>query len=627
MGEKKWRLAAGGSAPARAAAMLDAQLAACREDCSRLEQRITAEAGNHEALYRLAVLRHWLSTMHRERQHPAELITENLNRALEAITGALSIHPHNDAYWGHFAECISHAALRHPLTPVARETLARALQHPAVPPQSLITPVVSLIRSHAAFGALNDHLLAAEPTALEHASGKILLVGIGAIFQEPLLLGLLQLCIVAEPAMERLMVLARRVALRQTVQPLSVTAPLPLEILAGLAHQCFATEFFYDESDIEKADLATLQNAIDSEFAAARNPPLHWLAVSACYRPLSRLQQAGRLAVLAEGTALASVVLRQVTEPAGEDALRESIPQAAAATNEISAAVGRQYEENPYPRWIKCVRRNVAGDFAGLIRQALPQLATARDSGEAPRILIAGCGTGRHPIESVAPCRDAGILAIDPSLSSLAYAKRKTLELGVGNIAYRQCDILALDSLPERFDLIESIGVLHHLEDPLRGWRVLRKLLKPRGLMRIALYSDIARRAVVRVREQIAAQGMQPTLQDMRRCRRQIRPMLAAMGTEALDYSPDFYCVSGCRDLFFHVMEHRFTLPQIAGLLDQLDLEFLAFQLPTVALAERYRAEYRDDPAMTRLDNWHRFEVANPWIFQSMYFFWLRAKS
>ena len=627
MGEKRRRIVAGSFPKSGADAKLNAQLASCREDCRKLEQFIATQPGNHEALYQLSVNSHLMSVVHRERQHPSELIAENLNRALEAITDALSMHPQSDVYCMHFAECIKLAALKHPLTPRARETLTKAVEHPAVRPLSLITPIVTLARSHPAISVLDDHLLSDQPTELELACGPLLLAAIGEIFQEPLLLGLLQICIVAEPTMERLLVLARRVILRQTVQSFAATTPIAIEIIAAIAHQCFITEYLYGVSDIEQSDLDMLQQSIFKKIAAAQNPPLHWLALRSCYCSLASLGHADKLDALAAGTALASLVQRQITEPGEEKALRETIPRAAAPANAVSAAVGSQYEENPYPRWIKCARTSGAGDFAGQIRQMLPQKNIAIAPDVAPRILIAGCGTGQHPIESMAGYRDARILAIDLSMASLAYAKRKTLELGIGNIEYRQSDILDLATLPERFDLIEAIGVLHHLEDPLRGWRVLRKLLKPRGLMRIALYSDIARQAVISMREQIAAQAMQPTVPDMRRCRRQVRPLLETMGTQSLDYSPDFYCVSGCRDLFFHVVEHRFTLPQIAALLDELDLEFLAFQLPTVALAARYLAEFPDDPEMTRLENWHRFELANPWMFQGMYFFWLQAKS
>ena len=45
------------------------------------------------------------------------------------------------------------------------------------------------------------------------------------------------------------------------------------------------------------------------------------------------------------------------------------------------------------------------------------------------------CGTGQHAIE-VARYEGAQVLAVDLSLSSLAYAKRKTKELALNNIEY-----------------------------------------------------------------------------------------------------------------------------------------------------------------------------------------------
>jgi 2-polyprenyl-3-methyl-5-hydroxy-6-metoxy-1,4-benzoquinol methylase len=51
--------------------------------------------------------------------------------------------------------------------------------------------------------------------------------------------------------------------------------------------------------------------------------------------------------------------------------------------------------------------------------------------------------------------------------------------LGLENIEFAQADILELGSLGRSFDIIESVGVLHHLHDPLEGWRVLLALRGP----------------------------------------------------------------------------------------------------------------------------------------------------
>ena len=67
-----------------------------------------------------------------------------------------------------------------------------------------------------------------------------------------------------------------------------------------------------------------------------------------------------------------------------------------------------------------------------------------------PRILVAGCGTGQHSIGTASRFKDSNVLAIDLSRRSLAYAKRKTLELGVNNIEYMQADILDLEKLEKK---------------------------------------------------------------------------------------------------------------------------------------------------------------------------------
>ena len=86
-----------------------------------------------------------------------------------------------------------------------------------------------------------------------------------------------------------------------------------------------------------------------------------------------------------------------------------------------------------------------------------------------PRIRVAGCGTGQHLLQLHHRSRGARIHGVDLSLSSLAFAKRKIQEHGADGITLEQADILSLAGRGERFDIIESVGVLQHLEDPLRG--------------------------------------------------------------------------------------------------------------------------------------------------------------
>jgi hypothetical protein len=71
------------------------------------------------------------------------------------------------------------------------------------------------------------------------------------------------------------------------------------------------------------------------------------------------------------------------------------------------------------------------------------------------------------------------------------------------------------------------------------------------------------------------------------------------------------------------VQEHRLTLPQIGAFLRENKLALLGFELDAPVLA-KYRAQFPNDPAMTNLANWHRFESENPATFRGMYQFWVQ---
>src|SRR5262249_39905422 len=190
----------------------------------------------------------------------------------------------------------------------------------------------------------------------------------------------------------------------------------------------------------------------------------------------------------------------------------------------------------------------------------------------------AGCGTGQQAIETAQMYPDARVLAVDLSLSSLAYARRKTRALGLANIEYAQADILRLGSIGRTFDLIESTGVLHHLADPLAGLRVRARVRGRGGVMHWGFYSEAGRQPMVAARRFIAQRGYRATPADIRRCRQELMaekpanlPDLAELG--------DFYSTSNCRDLLFHVAEKRMTLPEIESFLGAEGLALVGFQV------------------------------------------------
>ena len=79
--------------------------------------------------------------------------------------------------------------------------------------------------------------------------------------------------------------------------------------------------------------------------------------------------------------------------------------------------------------------------------------------------------------------------------------------------------------------------------------------------------------------------------------------------------------MSEFRDLLFHVQEHQFSLPQIAGILADLGFTFLGFETQA---RKAYIDRFPDDPAAVNLENWHTFETENPATFAQMYQFWIQ---
>ena len=323
----------------------------------------------------------------------------------------------------------------------------------------------------------------------------------------------------------------------------------------------------------------------------------------AAYFPLQSLPGVQSLLERTWSPAATAVLVQQVEEPAEERRLRASIPVLTAIEDRVSRKVQQQYEENPYPRWGTADPPGQPLPFDTYLRRRLPASPFRNLDKAQIDILVAGCGTGQHAIETAQRFSGASVLAVDLSLTSLAYAVRKTRAIGCGQISYAQADILALGSIGRSFDLIEASGVLHHLADPLAGWRVLLSLLRPGGFMTIGLYSEIARAHIVEARAFIAEQGYQPTAEDIRRCRQDLMSPEQGGRFRNVTASVDFFSMSGCRDLLFHVQEHRFTIPQLAGFMTENDLAFVGFDLDHFT-TQKYLSRFPHDETMTDLACW-----------------------
>jgi ubiquinone/menaquinone biosynthesis C-methylase UbiE len=391
--------------------------------------------------------------------------------------------------------------------------------------------------------------------------------------------------------------------------------------LYALSMQSWMNEysFFIDETEknlIEKLHNITSEkvNNLDSDHTTI---PLVYLY--SCYdSPLNITNISQRTKKLKKhsDSNFTNFVTFQIDNSLEEGRIKKTIPSFTEIDDSISTLVREMYEENPYPRGVE------------------PIIIDKKLIDNKPyNILFAGCGTGFQVLAFAQQYPKSQFTGVDLSHSSLAYAIRQTrqrLKLKPTQMRYAQADILKLDQLPDRYDRIFCTGVLHHMEEPEKGLAVLKNILEPHGEMRIALYSETVRKEVVQTRDYIKQKGYPETKEGIRNFRHDVISLLSEKEhpdfIKFLVQIPDFYNLSECRDLVFHIQEHRYTIPQIIDMLDRHDLEFISFNMRHKNILSTFADRFSEPNAVLDPMKWHEYEQMHPHTFVEMYDFNVRHK-
>jgi SAM-dependent methyltransferase len=395
---------------------------------------------------------------------------------------------------------------------------------------------------------------------------------------DPLWNAFLTRCINTDPDME-----ARLVAMRDAlIRSGDTSSPL----LPALARHAFASQYVWPEPEI------ALEGPMQALTALPAELPDHpeWQPLATCARDL--------------------LVEREFAA---------AIPGFSLPVGSLSEAVRLQYEEHPYPRW-QAPPASRRTDFRRLL-DALPGIDPAALPPAPLRLLVAGCGTGYEAIDMARMDPGLTVTAVDLSRMSLAFAGRKAAELGLANLRFLHGDILALATLGEAFDVATATGVLHHMADPDAGLASIAGAVRPGGVLRLALYSHRARAPVRAAHALIAERVWQGDAEGIRAFRAHILSLPAEDPLAVLRDSEDFYSLSGCRDLVFHVHERQYRFPEIAALVAGAGLRLAGFDAPPEAMA-RFHAMHGASADPLDPDLWDAVEAEHPLLFAGMIHFW-----
>ena len=207
---------------------------------------------------------------------------------------------------------------------------------------------------------------------------------------------------------------------------------------------------------------------------------------------------------------------------------------------------------------------------------------------EKPRILDAGCGTGVSTDYLCHLNPGAEVLGIDISEGALAVARERLQRSGaaaqVSQLRQEQRSLLDLES-EGPFDYINSVGVLHHLDQPESGLRSLAGRLAPDGVLHLFLYADAGRWEIHRTQQALTLLDVGTGREGLRLGRELLASLpegnrLARHHRErwAVDCAAD----ANFADMYLHPQETSYDLQRLFAFIEAADIHFAGFSNPEV---------------------------------------------
>lgn len=247
------------------------------------------------------------------------------------------------------------------------------------------------------------------------------------------------------------------------------------------------------------------------------------------------------------------------------------------------------------------------------------------------RILDAGCGSGVSTEYLVHLNPEASVIGIDLSEGTLAVAQERCQRSRANRVEFKHLSLFDADQLAGEFDLINSVGVLHHTADPIRGIQALANKLAVGGLLHIFVYSELGRWEISLMQKAIAL---------LQGDRRGDYVDGVKVGREIFANLPKTNCIrrreedrwaaenhrDACfADMYVHPQEIDYNVNTLFELIDASGLEFLGFSNPQVWDLDRLIGKAPDlierAKNLSERDRYRLLEVLDPHTISHYEFF------
>lgn len=269
-------------------------------------------------------------------------------------------------------------------------------------------------------------------------------------------------------------------------------------------------------------------------------------------------------------------------------------------------AVASFYEKHPYPHPatdLEAFRRG-DGTLLGSPSHFSPLIWPQQRAPATPNILVAGCGTSQATKYALLNPH-ARVTGIDLSEASLNHARGLAQRYGLENLTLHQLSLGDANQLQERFQLIVSTGVLHHLPDPQVGLNSLAACLAEDGVLHVMVYAKYGRTGVYMMQHLGERLGVLPDddpIRHLQRLARALPPLhplhMFSQRTDDLNYA------AGVADALLHPQDRAFTTQDIHHGLDVAGLKLDRWLLQAPYLPQCCRldgfAELMTEQALTR---------------------------